>query len=135
MKLLSQTSFAEGLEKNLERHVKFFEPLSQKKEKIWKSPELGFLGGEIVEIFSEKEWDSLNYRVNRTGCPEMAVGGTGDVLAGLVGAFAALNQDLFLAACAGAYLNGKLGEYAVEKNGPCIKATDLVFVLREYYKK
>ena len=77
------------------------------------------------------------YRFNRTGTPEMTVGGTGDVLAGLTTAFLALKTPPFLSACASAYLNGKLGEKAVECHGKRIRATDLISsipdVLRPYY--
>lgn len=76
----------------------------------------------IIKI-SEKE--SI-YRVNRTGCPEMSVGGTGDVLSGLTSAFFSIGNTPFNSACAAAYLNGLLGETAKKSSGPRINATDLI---------
>jgi NAD(P)H-hydrate epimerase len=101
-------------------------------------PKISKIGGIVLfkgpndYIFPDQPEGSLNYRINQSGCPEMAVGGTGDVLAGLTGAFAALNHDLFLATCAAAYLNGKIGEFAVSKYGSRIKASDMVSLMREY---
>ncbi len=51
------------------------------------------------------------YRLNRTGNPGMSVGGTGDVLTGIVAAALAKTKDPFTAACIGAYLNGLAGDY------------------------
>ncbi len=66
------------------------------------------------------------YRVNRSGCPEMSVGGTGDVLSGLVSAFLSIGNTPFNSACSAAYLNGLLGESAKKSSGPRILATDLI---------
>lgn len=64
-------------------------------------------------------------RLNRTGNPGMTVGGTGDVLAGTVGALAA-TTDPFEAAATGAYANGLAGDSAAETNGDGLVATDLI---------
>ena len=66
------------------------------------------------------------YRVNRSGCPEMSVGGTGDVLAGLISAFLSIGNTPFDSACAAVYLNGLLGESAKKSYGPRLHATDLI---------
>lgn len=50
--------------------------------------------------------------VNRTGTPFLTVGGTGDMLAGITGAFLAMGADPFMAACGSAYVMGKAGERA-----------------------
>ena len=63
-------------------------------------------------------------RLNRTGNPGMTVGGTGDVLAGTVGALAAVT-DPFRAAAVGAYVNGLAGDAAAAAHGNGIVATDL----------
>ncbi len=55
----------------------------------------------------------------------MTKGGTGDVLAGLVAALACKN-DLFLAACAGSYINKKAGEELFKRVGYSFNASDLV---------
>lgn len=64
-------------------------------------------------------------RLNRTGNPGMTVGGTGDVLAGTVGALAA-TTDPFEATAIGAYANGLAGDAAAETHGDGLVATDLI---------
>ncbi|ELZ51555.1 carbohydrate kinase, YjeF related protein [Halorubrum distributum JCM 9100] len=68
--------------------------------------------------------DADGARLNRTGNPGMTVGGTGDVLAGTVGALAAVT-DPFRAAAVGAYVVGRAGDAAAEANGAGLVATDL----------
>ncbi|WP_280536321.1 NAD(P)H-hydrate dehydratase [Halopenitus sp. POP-27] len=69
--------------------------------------------------------DGEDLRVNRTGNPGMTVGGTGDVLAGTVGAVAC-TQRPFQAAAIGAYVNGRAGDLIVEDRGYGLVATDLI---------
>ncbi len=69
--------------------------------------------------------DGERTRLNRTGDAGMTVGGTGDVLAGTVGAFAARTGP-FSAAVAGAYVNGLAGEDAAKAYGDGLVATDLL---------
>ncbi len=76
----------------------------------------------IIKISKE----GSTYRVNRSGCPEMSVGGTGDVLAGLISAFLSIGNTPFNSACAAVYLNGLLGESAKKSYGPRLHATDLI---------
>ena len=64
--------------------------------------------------------------LNRTGSPYMTVGGTGDTLAGICGAFLARGIDAFAALQAAAYLNGKAGEIAAAAKGEGLLATDLI---------
>ena len=54
---------------------------------------------------------------NRTGVPEMAVAGTGDVLAGLAAGFLAQHLTPLHSAINAAYVNGKAGERARKKQG------------------
>jgi hydroxyethylthiazole kinase-like uncharacterized protein yjeF len=68
--------------------------------------------------------DGDEVRLNRTGNPGMTVGGTGDVLAGTVGALAAVT-DPFRAAAVGAYVVGRAGDAAAAANGFGLVATDL----------
>lgn len=62
---------------------------------------------------------------NRTGNVGMTKGGTGDVLAGLIGGFVAKNDPL-TSALAGVYLNGLAGDKLFEKFGTFYNAEDLV---------
>ncbi|MEF8881171.1 MAG: NAD(P)H-hydrate dehydratase [Halapricum sp.] len=69
--------------------------------------------------------DGKRTRINRTGNPGMTVGGTGDVLAGAVGALAA-TQDPLAAAAIGAYVTGAAGDRVVDEQGYGLVATDLL---------
>ena len=69
--------------------------------------------------------DGISIKMNRTGNAGMTVGGTGDVLAGIVGAIYAKNNALE-AAVAGAFINGKAGDIAFEEYGFGLLATDVI---------
>lgn len=60
--------------------------------------------------------DSKQY-INITGNPGLATGGSGDVLAGLVAAYAARGIDLPAAGAMAVYLHGLAGDIAAEKLG------------------
>lgn len=70
--------------------------------------------------------DGKKVFLNKTGCPEMTVGGTGDTLAGICGCFLAQGISPLVAACAAAYLNGKAGELAKKDLGVGLLATDVI---------
>ncbi len=72
--------------------------------------------------------------INETGTPAMTVGGTGDVLAGVVAANLAKGMSLFHSALVAAYVNGRAGELAQMRLGLRILATDLVEELPEVLK-
>lgn len=55
--------------------------------------------------------------INSTGGPELAKGGTGDVLAGLITGLLAQNMTVREAICAAVYLHGLAGELACELEG------------------
>lgn len=55
--------------------------------------------------------------VNTTGNPGMAMGGTGDMLAGMIGSLSAQGISLFDAVKAGVYLHGKSADNAVKIYG------------------
>lgn len=78
-----------------------------------------FLKGPTDFICSPSEC-----KINTTGNEGMTKGGTGDVLAGLVAAFACKN-DSFLAACAGAFVNGLAGDRLKKRVGVYYNASDL----------
>jgi hydroxyethylthiazole kinase-like uncharacterized protein yjeF len=70
-------------------------------------------------------------KINRTGCPEMAIGGTGDVLAGLCGCFLTTGNKPFQSACSAAFLNGYIGEFCKENIGPRFTALDMIQNINE----
>ena len=56
----------------------------------------------------------------------MTVGGSGDVLAGVVAAAVNFIDDPFIGASVGAYLMGRAGELAAEKYGNSLIASDII---------
>jgi hydroxyethylthiazole kinase-like uncharacterized protein yjeF len=66
------------------------------------------------------------FKLNFTGNPGMTVGGTGDVLSGVVGALLAQKVDAFEAAVAGAFINGAAGDFVVSEIGHHMVASDLL---------
>lgn len=75
-----------------------------------------------VDIIS----DGSRFKLNFTGNPGMTVGGTGDVLSGIVGAFVAQEVDPFEAAVAGAFINGAAGDFVCAEKGYHMVSTDLI---------
>jgi hydroxyethylthiazole kinase-like uncharacterized protein yjeF len=83
--------------------------------------------------------------INPTGNPGMATGGTGDVLAGMIGRFIAgwnLNRknpgcpELVDFLCAAVYLHGLAGDLAAESMGEeSLVATDLLGYLHQAFRK
>jgi hydroxyethylthiazole kinase-like uncharacterized protein yjeF len=72
---------------------------------------------------------------NKTGNSGMTVGGTGDVLAGLVAGLLAQGNDPLTAACTAAYVNGKAGDVLSKKYGNGFKASELIDELPKLLKK
>ncbi|MEM2947730.1 MAG: NAD(P)H-hydrate dehydratase, partial [Candidatus Bathyarchaeia archaeon] len=70
--------------------------------------------------------DGKRFKLNFTGNPGMTVGGTGDVLSGIVGAFLAQGADPFEAAVAGAFVNGAAGDFVFEEKGYHMVASDFL---------
>ena len=70
--------------------------------------------------------DGKEVALNDSGSPYMAVGGTGDTLAGICGALMARKVEPFTAAQAAAYINGKAGEIAAKNLKEGLTATDVI---------
>ena len=70
--------------------------------------------------------DSKRIKLNFTGNPGMTVGGTGDVLSGIAGAMLAQKVEPFEAAVAAAFVNGAAGDFAAQRMGYHMMATDLL---------
>jgi hydroxyethylthiazole kinase-like uncharacterized protein yjeF len=69
--------------------------------------------------------------VNPTGTPWLGTAGTGDVLAGVVGAFLSRDRDAAKAAAAGAWLHGLAGRLAAGSPGVAVTALDVAEALPE----
>jgi NAD(P)H-hydrate epimerase len=70
--------------------------------------------------------DGNRVKLNLTGNPGMTVGGTGDVLSGVVAALLAQKADPFEAAVAGAFVNGAVGDFVFKERGAHMVASDLI---------
>jgi NAD(P)H-hydrate epimerase len=76
--------------------------------------------------------DGKHLYENRTGNPGMATGGTGDVLAGVIGALLAQGFEPFDAAVLGVWAHGRAGDLAAQKLGEsALIASDLLEFLGE----
>lgn len=76
----------------------------------------------------------LSY-LNLSGNNGMATGGSGDVLAGIIGAKLAQGQRGMDAASFGVYIHGLAGDYAREKMGThSIMASDIIDALKDVWK-
>jgi NAD(P)H-hydrate epimerase len=75
-----------------------------------------------VDIISDGKYTRYNW----TGNPGMTVGGTGDVLTGIVGAYLAQGVTPFYASGAAAFINGKAGDRAADKLGYHLMPEDLI---------
>jgi len=73
--------------------------------------------------------------LNQTGNPGMTVGGTGDVLAGIVGAFLSQGAEPFRAAVAGAWACGRAGDLCTKDKGYEFTASDVIEKLPEVFKE
>ena len=81
----------------------------------------------MIDIIS----DGSRIKLNFTGNPGMTVGGTGDVLTGIVAAFLSQNVEPFRAATAAAFINGLAGDIVASKIGYHMTASDLLDALPE----
>jgi ADP-dependent NAD(P)H-hydrate dehydratase / NAD(P)H-hydrate epimerase len=75
-----------------------------------------------VDVVCDPERVKLNF----TGNPGMTVGGTGDVLSGIVGGLMAQRVEPFEAAVAGAFVNGAAGDFVASEIGFHMVATDII---------
>lgn len=73
--------------------------------------------------------------VNPTGGPAMAKGGSGDVLAGILGALLAQGFDAWFSARCAVYLHGLAGDFAAAELGEyCLAPSDLVRCLPKAFR-
>lgn len=77
--------------------------------------------------------DAKRLKFNEKDCIRLTVGGTGDVLAGIIAGIYAQNDDVFESACAGTFLNGLAGEILFGKNSN-FDAMELVDAIPEAIK-
>jgi hydroxyethylthiazole kinase-like uncharacterized protein yjeF len=78
-----------------------------------------------VDIIS----NGVKTRFNWTGNPGMTVGGTGDVLSGLVAGYLAQKNKPMDAASAGAFINGTAGDIIMKEKGYHILPEDIIRII------
>lgn len=79
--------------------------------------------------------DGISCYVNQTGNPGMAVGGSGDVLAGIITALVGQGISPLTAAACGAWLHGKAGDVCAENLGQyAMLPTDMLEALPRLMK-
>ena len=102
--------------------------LSSKKEKEKKVKAFANKIGSTLLLKGDEDIisDGKKIFINKTGCPEMTVGGTGDVVAGICGCFLAQGFSPSLSARAAAYISGRAGELALKNFGAGLLATDMI---------
>jgi len=109
-------------------------PLKERMEHVRRAAEQ--LG---TTILLKGHWDVISngdqVKVNVTGNPAMTVGGTGDVLSGLVATFLGWGNDPLTAASVAAFVNGIAGDLATQEKGYHIVATDLLNKIPDVFKK
>lgn len=111
-------------------------PLDSKKERILtvekhaKENGLTILLKGPTDIVSDGQKTYLNVK----NTPAMTVGGTGDVLSGVVAAMLSKNRDPLESAAAAVFINGKAGMLAQRKHGLHIVATDLIEFISDAMK-
>lgn len=79
-----------------------------------------------VDIITDGDRVKLNKYAHNPG---MTVGGTGDVLSGIVGAFLSQGFDPFPSAVAGTFVNGAAGDFVAFERGFHLLPTDLIEVI------
>lgn len=99
-------------------------------EKYAKENALTILLKGPTDIISDGQKTYLNVK----NTPAMTVGGTGDVLSGLVAGMLSKNRNPIEAAAAAVFINGKAGMLAQKDHGLHIVATDLLEFISDAMK-
>jgi NAD(P)H-hydrate epimerase len=89
-----------------------------------------FLKG-FIDVLS----DGTHVKLNKVHNEAMTVGGTGDVLAGIIGALLSKGVEPFQAVRIAAFLNGEAGNNAFQKKSYGLLATDIIEELPDVLKK
>lgn len=79
--------------------------------------------------------DGKRVKIINSKSSALAVMGTGDTLAGMVGGFVTKNSDLFIATVAGTYLHAIIGDNLYKEKGNHILASDVVDLIPKILKK
>lgn len=89
-----------------------------------------FLKG-YIDVLS----DGKHLKLNKVHNEAMTVGGTGDVLAGIIGALRSKGVEPFNTVRIAAFLNGEAGNEAFQKKSYGLVATDIIEEIPDVLKK
>lgn len=79
--------------------------------------------------------DGSEFKIAASTSSSLATMGTGDVLSGIIGGYAARNKSMFIASVAGAYLHARIGDLLYKKKGNHILASDVVEYIPKIIKE
>ena len=111
--------FGEELPSEKKNHLGFI-------QKIAKKYSVTILLKGMTDIISDGR---RTFQNQKTESSAMTVGGTGDVLSGIISGLLARNRDSLESAASAAYLNGLCGKYVQKKFGVHMVASDLIDAL------
>ncbi len=95
-----------------------------------------FLAVTVLKGHRTVVTDGAKTYVNRTGNPGMATGGSGDVLAGMIGALIGQGLAPYDAACLGVERHGRAGDLAARRVGQVsLMATDILEDLPRVFRR
>jgi len=95
-----------------------------------------FLAVAVLKGHRTVVTDGKRVFINRTGNPGMATGGSGDVLAGMIGALLGQGLPPYDAACLGVDLHGRAGDHAARAVGQVsMMATDILAALPRVFRR
>ena len=115
-------------------HAGEFEAVSGKapsrdlKTRMSEVKEFASLSGAVTVLKGHTDVisDGTRLKLNNTGNPGMTVGGTGDVLSGIIAGLMAQGLDTYRSAVAGTFVNGAAGDFAAEHYGYHLTPTDVI---------
>jgi NAD(P)H-hydrate epimerase len=111
--------FGEELPSEKKNHLGFI-------QKIAKKYSVTILLKGMTDIISDGR---RTFQNQKTESSAMTVGGTGDVLSGIISGLLARNRDSLESTASAAYLNGLCGKYVQKKFGVHMVASDLIDAL------
>lgn len=79
--------------------------------------------------------DGKRVKVNIADTPSLATMGTGDVLAGMIAAYASQHKDPFESAVAAVYVHSKIGDALYKRKGEHITAQDIIDAIPKMLKR
>ncbi len=117
-------------------HRKEFEILSGKEASEGNAVEFAEKHSVVIVLkgMTDVVTDGRRTIYVRGGNPRMTMGGTGDLLAGLISALASRGIDTFRAAVMGAYINKKIAESAFRANSYWYDIDDMIRCIPDFMK-